>query len=224
MKSTFRRMAAAALVFLLTVAVTALAQRPAPTGSRIPPPTGSRIPGGSGFRRVDPVVPLRSNVEASIKSAPHEALKTLGQEGHLLGKPEQVTLARQAVDQLATRAQTTKELGRLVLEVRQAREAAKLIDRDVYLNLRGMERQLERQAFVSVLERVHDLANRGEWQQAGKLAQEPQPIQGRKTSAEVQKALSSVVQVSKQAEAVGHLESVLKTPEQVRLEHMPAEL
>jgi tetratricopeptide (TPR) repeat protein len=240
MKSTFRRMVAAALALLLAVAVTALAQRPAPrpapTDGRIPPRPDFRIPPrprdpgfrrGPEFRPVDPVVPrntVRSNVENKIKNSPHEALLTLGKEGRVLDKPEQVRLARQAVDQLAEAAQGTKEPGGLVLKVREACEAAKAIDREVYLNLRGMERQLERQAFLQDLEVMSERAGQGDWQLASKLAHERQPLWGQKISPEDAKVLKSVDEVGRQAEAVGHLERALKTPEQAHLDSLPAEV
>jgi hypothetical protein len=169
-------------------------------------------------------ITVRNQVEINIKTAPHEALKTLGQEGNVLSKAEQVRLARQAVDQLAARAQKTREPASLVAEVRQAREAAKPIDRDVYLNLRAIERHLERQAFLFNLKEICRLAEQGEWHQVSKLAQEPQPRQAQQTSADAAKVLDRVVQTSKQAEALGRLEALLKRPEQARLEGLPAEL
>src|SRR5262249_12631916 len=147
---------------------------------------GGRIPRRSEFGPVDRVVPrntIRSNVETKIKSAPHEALVTLGKEGHVLDKPEQVRLARQAVDEIAEPAQGTKEPGRLVLKVREACEAAKAIDRGVYLNLRGMEGQLKHQAFLQDLKVMSEHAEQGDWPQARTLAHE------RKASPDVAKVL-----------------------------------
>jgi hypothetical protein len=188
-------------------------------------------------------VEVRVEVQNVLKTQPTQAIEILGGvRGQALSRTEQVTLARQAVNQLAVRVEAPADVRTVLDEVRVAGLRAQGIDPVVTRSLKSLEHVAERRVLTDGVKEVLALGEGGKWADAGARAREwlqhlPQPepeaqakapeVQAR---AEVRDALNEAVRVAGRAEALGRLEQVLQAAkprealQRVSVKDLPANL
>lgn len=233
MRSLLRSVAVPAVVVLLALAGTALAPpiprpvmpppRPITPPPHISPPSirptpGVRLPTHDfGPHHVTPNV-VRSNVQASLRTSPAEALGILGRQGNVLLPHERVLLTRQAMNELGRRVETGADPWGALQSVRQAHAEAIGLGPQTSLQLRGMEARIQARALTEGLEGVARLSAREMWPEAGRTAQQWLVREQNATrldhaqAAEVRQALQQVARGTRRAEALDRLEGALRGP------------
>lgn len=196
--------------------------RPAPVNPGVRPGVGAHPqpihPGMPGYRpgQVNPghFGPSPGTVQSQVgtfiqRGQPAQALRALGQEGHLLPNFARVELARKAVNELVLRVAAAKNPLTSLPEVRQARADVRNFDAHSERTLAALQARLEHQELGQTLTAVHELGQKSQWSQAGNQAQ--LKLQEPNLPTAVAKSFSEIARVGRQVQTLDQLHNALNT-------------
>ncbi len=107
---------------------------------------------------------VRAEMSRLITSKPESVFSRLrGEDGRILGEAARITVAREAVEKVAQRAETSRKPVESLVEVRSARREAGTLPHDVRDGLDRVAQGLERRILGEGLQEVGLQVERGQW-------------------------------------------------------------